>query len=96
MPVKKDPDKSGKDVVTDKGEGSISDLWKKEDYWAIWLGFAILIVGALIYFPMGSSYDYKDKKTKEIKTAHPATLFEEKNGIIAEEKKHPFPQNFIF
>ena len=91
MPVKKDPDQSGKDVVTDKGKGGISDLWKKEDYWAIWLGFAILIVGALIYFPMGSSYDYKDKKTKEIKTAHPATLFEEKNAIVAEEKKNPFP-----
>ncbi len=91
MPVKKDPDKSGKDVVSDKGKGGISDLWTKEDYWAIWLGFAILLVGALIYFPMGDSYNFKDKKTKEIKTAHPATLIAEKNAIIAEEKKHPFP-----
>jgi uncharacterized membrane protein YadS len=101
MPVDQSPDETGRKmddiekgksgVVTDKGKGSISDLWKKEDYWAIWLGFAILIVGALIYFPMGDSYQFKDKKTKEIKTAHPATLFEEKNAIVAEEKKNPFP-----
>jgi uncharacterized membrane protein YadS len=40
---------------------------------------------------MGSSYDYKDKKTKEIKTANPSTVIEEQNNIIAAEKKHPFP-----
>jgi len=39
------------DVVIDRGQSSISDLWKKEDYWAIWLGFAILIVGAFIFLP---------------------------------------------
>ena len=26
-------------VVVDRGKSSWSDLWKKEDYWAIWLGF---------------------------------------------------------
>jgi uncharacterized membrane protein YadS len=101
MPVDQSPDETGRKmqeqeesasgVVVDSGKGKISDLWTKEDYWAIWLGFAILLVGALIYFPMGSSYDYKDKKTKEIKTAHPRTVIEEQNRIIAEEKKHPFP-----
>ena len=29
-----------------------ADLWKKEDYWAIWLGFAILILGLIIYLPL--------------------------------------------
>ncbi len=38
------------DVVVDSGSSSISDLWKKEDYWAIWLGFLILIVGGIIFF----------------------------------------------
>jgi uncharacterized membrane protein YadS len=101
MPVDQSPDETGRKmqeqeesasgVVIDSGKGKISDLWKKEDYWAIWLGFVILLLGALIYFPMGSSYDYKDKKTKEIKTAHPRTVIEEQNMIIAEEKKNPFP-----
>lgn len=33
------------DVVIDDGRSKLSDLWKKEDYWAIWIGFAILLVG---------------------------------------------------
>jgi uncharacterized membrane protein YadS len=37
-------------VVVDKAASSISDLWKKEDYWAIWLGFFLLLVGGIIYF----------------------------------------------
>ncbi len=37
-------------VVVDKATSSWSDLWKKEDYWAIWLGFLILTVGAIIFF----------------------------------------------
>ena len=101
MPVDQSPDETGRrmqeveegasEVVTEQVESRISDLWKKEDYWAIWLGFIILLVGALIYFPMGNSYTYKDKKTKEIKTVHPRVVIEEQNRIIAEEKKNPFP-----
>jgi len=41
----------GDEVVTDAGRGSFSDLWKKEDYWAIWLGFFILILGLILYLP---------------------------------------------
>lgn len=61
MPVDKSPDETGRkvtdieegksDVVIDRGESKISDLWKKEDYWAIWLGFLILIIGMFIYLP---------------------------------------------
>ena len=47
-------------VVTDQSKGSFSDLWKKEDYWAIWLGFLILILGMIIYFPNGPT-GYRDK-----------------------------------
>ena len=33
---------AGKDeVVVDNSISRLSDLWKKEDYWAIWLGFAL-------------------------------------------------------
>ncbi|NNG00454.1 MAG: putative sulfate exporter family transporter [Desulfobacteraceae bacterium] len=37
-------------VVTDKATSKLSDLWTKEDYWAIWLGFLMLIFGILIFF----------------------------------------------
>ena len=39
-------------VVTDTGGSRLSDLWKKEDYWAIWLGFGLLILGVIVYFPL--------------------------------------------
>lgn len=39
------------DIVTERAKSQWSDLWKKEDYLAIWLGFIILIVGMLVYFP---------------------------------------------
>ena len=38
-------------IVVDKGTTKFSDLWRKEDYWAIWLGFLILIVGMILFFP---------------------------------------------
>ena len=37
-------------IVVDRPKGKLSDLWKKEDYWAIWLGFSMLLIGILIYF----------------------------------------------
>lgn len=38
-------------IVIDKGQSKLSDLWKKEDYWAIWLGFLLLAVGMIIFLP---------------------------------------------
>ncbi len=43
--------KQDEEVVTDFGKSQWSDLWKKEDYWAIWLGFIILIMGAIMFLP---------------------------------------------
>ena len=43
--------KPADDVVVDKGKFSWSDLWKLEDYWAIWLGAILLIIGLLIFIP---------------------------------------------
>ncbi len=38
-------------VVLERTKTTISDLWKKEDWMAIWMGFLILIVGILIFLP---------------------------------------------
>lgn len=45
--------------VIDQTKNSLSDLWKKEDYWAIWLGFIILIAGFFI-FSSNMPKDYKE------------------------------------
>ena len=37
-------------VVVDRATSKLSDLWMKEDYWAIWLGLFLLLAGILIYF----------------------------------------------
>lgn len=37
------------DVVIDDGSAKWSDLWKKEDYWAIWLGIAVVIIGYVLF-----------------------------------------------
>ncbi|AGW12078.1 YeiH family protein [Megalodesulfovibrio gigas] len=37
------------DIVIDKGKSSLSDLWKKEDYWAIWLAFSLLAAGLILF-----------------------------------------------
>lgn len=49
-------------VVVDNAKASWSDLWTKEDYWAIWLGALLLIVGCMIFLPrppagMGEVFD---------------------------------------
>ncbi len=38
-------------IVMDRATASWSDLWTKEDYWAIWLGFIVLIAGLIFYWP---------------------------------------------
>ena len=52
------------DVVKDVGKWEWSELIKKEDWWAVWLGFALLIAGVLLYFPHTG-----DMKTK-LEAAH--------------------------
>ena len=53
-------------VVVDSGASKFSDLWKKEDYWAIWLGFLLLFVAISIYIT-GAPADYA--KTMETSDA---------------------------
>ncbi len=46
------------DVVVDKAGSSWSDLWTKEDYWAIWLGLIFVFLGLYLYV---FSYPAADK-----------------------------------
>ncbi len=39
------------DIVSDVGKWEWSELWTKEDWWAVWLGFIILLLGIIFYFP---------------------------------------------
>lgn len=63
------------DVVVDRGEAKWSDLWLKEDYWAIWIGFFILLVSAFMIF--GARGDIEKKMA-------------DYNAVIAAEKAKPF------
>ncbi len=51
-----------KNIVIDNGESSWSDLWKKEDYWAVWLGFALLIF-AIYVFIYNAPQNYEETIT---------------------------------
>ncbi|UZP67447.1 putative sulfate exporter family transporter [Desulfovibrio mangrovi] len=48
-------------IVVDKGKSSISDLWTKEDYWAIWLGFFIIATAFFLYFNFSPTQEFQDK-----------------------------------
>jgi len=39
------------EAVAERGRWEWSELYRKEDWWAIWLGFAILAVGLAIFLP---------------------------------------------
>lgn len=64
------------EVVIDDGRSRLSDLWKKEDYWAIWLGLAIFIFGYFA-FVVGYAEQYKQE-------------FAQANAVIAQDKAAPF------
>lgn len=51
-------------VVVDQGKWEWSELWTKEDWWAIWLGFIILIVGMFVYFPHSGAMKAKIAKAE--------------------------------
>ncbi|MHC4661844.1 MAG: YeiH family protein [Planctomycetota bacterium] len=63
------PDEKQEEVITEAPKSRISDLWKTEDYWAIWLGFLILVIGIIIYFPRGPEGLDKTAEKAEAKLA---------------------------
>jgi uncharacterized integral membrane protein (TIGR00698 family) len=48
-------------VVVDHGQSQWSDLWKKEDYLAIWFGFAVILVCIIAYFSFGPKEEFSKK-----------------------------------
>lgn len=48
-------------IVVDRGESKLSDLWTKEDYLAIWLGFLVIAVCIGAYFYGGSKDEISQK-----------------------------------
>ena len=48
-------------TVIDHGKSQWSDLWTKEDYLAIWLGFAIIAVSLFAYFNFGPKAEFVPK-----------------------------------
>ncbi len=52
------------DIVVDDGRAKLSDLWKKEDYWAIWIGVILLIIGYVIFISQAPT-DIADKVAKQ-------------------------------
>lgn len=68
---------SGQEFVRDKAQTALSDLWKKEDYWAIWLGFFIALLAAWFIF-------FSQKTDLQ-------AAFDKQNAILeTESKKAPF------
>lgn len=67
------------EIIVDQGKWEWSEMWKKEDWWAIWIGFFILIAAMFIYFPHSgemkeiihkadAKYGQAAQRTKVIKT----------------------------
>jgi len=52
-------DGSNGDVVRDIGKWEWKEMWTKEDWWAVWLGFAILLLGVIFYFPSAGALKSK-------------------------------------
>ena len=87
-------EKQGSQIVVDIGKWEWSELWRKEDWWAVWLGFFILLLGVVIYFPKAgdmqaelseieSKYLAEAEKTDMFKTVGWYQLNDAKAGVKA-------------
>lgn len=85
-------DKQDSQVVVDVGRWEWSELLKKEDWWAVWLGFFILLMGVVIYFPHSGAMNEKlagieakfiqdAQKTDKFKTIGWYQLNDAKTGV---------------
>ena len=54
---------SSQDHVVDVAQSRISDLWKLEDYWAIWLGFSLLLVAYICFASSGPQAEAEKQLT---------------------------------
>lgn len=60
------------DVVVDRGAARLDDLWRKEDYWAIWIGFFIIAVAIFLVFSNRSGIEAKYNEYAAIISAEKA------------------------
>ncbi len=60
--------KADANIVVDHGQSRWSDLWTKEDYLAIWLGFLVIVVCLIAYlgFAPKAEFDQKINEAKQI------------------------------
>ena len=65
-------------VVVDVAQSRISDFWKLEDYWAIWLGFVILLVAYICFASSGPQAEADKQLTPVLAT------------LKAEQERAPF------
>jgi uncharacterized membrane protein YadS len=63
--------KADTNVVVDHGKSQWSDLWTKEDYLAIWLGFLVIAVCLVAYLGFAPKADFAQKinEAKQIQAA---------------------------
>lgn len=55
------------DVVQDRAQSRLSDLWMKEDYWAIWIGLAIALLGTwILFFSQKPAFEEKFTQLNQI------------------------------
>ncbi len=89
-------EQSGNQVVVDVGKWEWAELIKKEDWWAVWLGFFILLMGVFIYFPHAGDMKAKlteiegkfladAEKTDKFKTIGWYQLNDAKKGVKAKD-----------
>ena len=89
-------EKSDSQIVVDVGKWEWSELLKKEDWWAVWLGFFILLMGVIIYFPHAGDMKAKlteiegkyladAQKTDKFKTIGWYQLNDAKKGVKAKD-----------
>ena len=67
-------------VVVDRAQSHWSDLWKKEDYWAIWIGFFFLIVAAWLCFGQRPALEAKFNEYETIIKLRKASPSRPSNG----------------
>ena len=80
------------EVVVDRAKSQWSDLWKKEDYWAIWIGFFFLIVAAWLCFGQRPALEARFNEYRTIITAEESKPFKTPRFFLPSAVL----QNFLF
>ncbi|WP_165174834.1 putative sulfate exporter family transporter [Desulfovibrio sp. ZJ369] len=63
------------DIVVDRSKAQWSDLWLKEDYWAIWIGLILLLVGTALVFSNKGELESKYESYAAVLRAESAKPF---------------------